>query len=572
MLFDITGHNPSDAYQVASLVVIGNWAGTYGLTGAANGGSSFTQCASYPPDDISSFSIMPTLIKGHKYLLLISHYTDTQSGYTLTFGGGTASITDPNLPLFQSVAIACDRKSLTVVTTKEVRCNSLASNGSDFSIASNPVSVTGASGFNCNDQFDMDSIQLTLSAPLSPGNYSLVAQLGIDDNTLLDDCHNQVPVGANISFTVLPPEPTPLDSLTPPGCAPATIQLVFSDSIQCNSIAPDGSDFTISGNSTVGISKAEGICTNGLTHIINITLASPVVVGGNYKITLAPGTDGNTILNQCGGATPAGSTILFSTMDTVSASFGYHIGYGCTYDTINLSYLPANGVNKWLWNIDSDFNDLLPDPSVVETVFGPKNVQHIVSNGFCSDTVSEVIALENELAVSFQAPLEICPKDAITINNTTIGQVVSWTWNFGDGTFSNQQNPPDHLFPNTANGKSYTVSLVAQNNFGCLDSVSKQITKLQSCYVAVPNAFTPNGDGKNDYLYPLNAFSATNLEFRVYNRFGQLVFETRDWTQKWDGTMSGTPQPVGTYVWTLRYTDISSGKNFFSRGTTVLIR
>ena len=51
-------------------------------------------------------------------------------------------------------------------------------------------------------------------------------------------------------------------------------------------------------------------------------------------------------------------------------------------------------------------------------------------------------------------------------------------------------------------------------------------------YIAGPSAFTPNNDGLNDYLYPLNAYKATNLLFKVYNRFGKLVFETKDCTKK----------------------------------------
>ncbi len=90
------------------------------------------------------------------------------------------------------------------------------------------------------------------------------------------------------------------------------------------------------------------------------------------------------------------------------------------------------------------------------------------------------------------------------------------------------------------------------------------ILKKQSCAIAVPNAFTPNGDGINDFLYPLNAFSTTDLEFQVFNRFGQMVFETRDWTRKWDGTVGGAAQAVGTYVWILRYTDAFQGRKFFS--------
>jgi gliding motility-associated-like protein len=67
---------------------------------------------------------------------------------------------------------------------------------------------------------------------------------------------------------------------------------------------------------------------------------------------------------------------------------------------------------------------------------------------------------------------------------------------------------------------------------------------VNNCYIVVPSAFTPNHDGLNDYLYPLNAYKATNLIFRVYNRMGGLVCETQDWTRKCDGTISDIPQPA----------------------------
>jgi gliding motility-associated-like protein len=572
MLFDITGHDPNDVYSDVSLIVAGNWSGTYGLTGAERGGSTKIECGSNPADFESTFSSLVNLIQGHKYLLLISHFTQSQSGYSLAFGSGTAVITDPLLPNLKSASLSCDRKTLTVVLNKQMLCNSLASDGSDFIIASKPVTINGATAINCNGGFDMDSILISLNIPLPPGNYSLLSQTGTDGNTLIDNCGNLLDVGDSINFKVLPIQPTLFDSLTTPTCAPGFIQLVFSKPIQCSSIASDGSDFSISGNPAVKISSAAGLCSNGITSIINLTLNSPIVVSGNFKVTLVTGSDGNTIIDECDMETPAGAVLSFSTKDTVSANFAYDIGFGCRYDTIVLNYLPEHGVNQWLWNIDSSINSTELDPSIVFSLYGLKDVQHIVSNGFCSDTVSEVVNLSNALEAVFQAPNEVCPKDVVSFSNGSIGDVISWNWNFGDGTSSSQQIPQPHLFPDTWAGKTYTVSLIVKNNMGCYDSATKLITKLQSCYIAVPNAFTPNGDGKNDYLYPLNAFTATNLEFRVFNRYGQLLFETHDWTRKWDGTINGSPQPAGTYVWTLRYTDGSSGKNFFSRGTSILIR
>jgi len=572
MLYDITGRNVNEVYTNSSLIVSGNWAGTYGLTGARAGGSAKIQCASFPADNHPTFSNMPTLKKGHKYLLMVSHFTNTQSGYSLTFGGGSAIITDTVQPHLKSADIACDRKTITVVLNKQMRCNSLAADGSDFFIDSNPVAVLSASGANCGRQFDMDSFSITLNAPLDPGTYFLKSKIGTDENTLLDDCGTLLSENESVSFTVVPPHATPMDSLTSPTCAPIVLQLVFSDPIQCSSIAPDGSDFAISGSSAIGITKAAGNCIgDGLTNMINVTLSSPIVNAGNYQITLKSGTDGNTIINECGLGTPGGATISFSIKDTVSAFFDYSIAYGCKFDTIGLKYQPANDVTQWQWIVDSVFAGSDQNPSIAEGTFGPKQVQHIVSNGFCSDTVTRVVNLDNILQAAFQAPREVCPKDKVGISNISIGNIVSWNWDFGDGVSSTAETPDDHLYPNTATGKTYEVTLSVKNNLGCLDTAKAFITKLQSCYITVPNAFTPNNDGRNDYLYPLNAFSTTELEFMVYNRYGQLVFESHDWSRKWDGTISGKQQPTGTFLWTLRYTD-ASGKKFFLKGTSVLIR
>lgn len=570
MLFDYTGFLPGIIYTDSSLIVNGDRSGVPGPTGANINGITFAECNTPAAENVPTFTAMPNLIKGHTYLLLVSHATVVQSGYTLVFSGGTAVINDPALPQILSVVMGCDKKTLTVGITKFVRCNSLASDGSDFVITSPTGSVIQAVGLNCSPQFDFDYLELSLSNPLPAGKYKLVIQNGTDGNTLMDDCGSQALVGEKIDFTVSDLQPT-LDSITPPVCAPNTLHLVFSNPVKCSSVAPDGSDFIISGSSAVAISKAEANCIGNLTNAIDLTLSAPIVVNGNYQISTVTGNDGNTIMNDCGVSIPLGSSLPFSIKGAVTASFDYSIDYGCVYDSINLNYLPANGVNEWAWKIDSSSGSSLLDPVFIETVFGFKNVQHIVSNGICSDTVSKTINLDNVLQAQFKFPNEVCPKTMAAFSNLSDGHIVSYYWDFGDGTSSTLQDPPEHLFPDTRTGKNYIVRLVVQDDLGCRDTASVQITKLQSCFISVPNAFTPNGDGKNDYLYPLNAFSATNLEFEVFNRYGQLVFETRDWTKKWDGTISGRLQDTGTYIWTLHYTD-GSGKKFYLRGSTVLIR
>jgi gliding motility-associated-like protein len=570
IFFDITGVLPSTIFIDPTLIVTGNRSANPGKTGSSNDGTNNNNCAPGTVDNISTFTKMPKLLKGHEYLLLVTHPSGTQSGYSLVFTGGTAVINDPVLPDFLSVLVSCDKKTLTVGITKFILCSSVASDGSDFSITNYTGTITQAVGLNCSPQFDMDYLELSLSDPLPPGNYTLVLKNGTDNNTLMDYCGLQAQAGDKIDFTVSGIQPT-LDSLIPLACAPTTLHLVFSSPVQCSSIAADGSDFIISGNSIVSIKKAEGNCSGNLTNQIDVTLASPITVEGNYQIAIAVGSDGNTITNECDNSIAVGSSLPFSIKTPVSAAFDFSIGYGCKQDTIQLNYLPSNGVNQSAWNIDSAFATALLSPAIIETVFGLKNVQHIVSNGSCSDTITKTVNLDNILSAAFKAPNEVCPKNEIAFSDVSIGNIVSYRWDFGDGTSSTDQEPPKHLFPDTREVKSYLVSLIIQDNMGCMDTASEKITKLQTCNISVPNAFTPNGDGKNDWLYPLNAFDVSNFDFQVFNRYGQLVFETRDPQKKWDGRINGLLQETGTYIWLLTFTD-GSGKKLSQRGATVLIR
>lgn len=569
-LFDVTGHQPSDVFSDASLFVACNWSALPGKTGTSTIAASDRACAGngYP-----NKSKMPTLVKGHNYLLLVSHFTDTQSGYQLSFNGGTASITDTTPPLLLKATSSCDGTVIRVKLNKNMKCSSLAADGSDFQLPGTNVQITQAATANCTNGFDMDSIILTLNGPLTSGQYQLTAAEGSDGNTLLDNCNNQVPVGQQIELTVLAQTPTTMDSLTAVTCAPQTLQLVFQKNITCTSIADDGSDFKITGPTAVTITSVKGTCDAGTT--ITIQLASPIVQEGTYQLSLLTGSDGNTLIDECGlEITPA--TLSFSVKDTVSAAFSTQLLYGCTTDTVRFSHDGRNGVTSWLWSLDDSITSTLQNPTAYYTNFGPKNIQLIVSNGFCSDTLatSAQINLDNAMNAAFEAPQYICPGDQVQLKNNSTGNLITWQWNFGNGTTSSLQTPePFQYAPVTTRADvDIAIQLIVENNHHCFDTAIQHTTELYNCYIAVPSAFTPNGDGINDYLYPLNAYKATQLDFKVYNRYGQLVWETQDWTRKWDGTYKGKAQNTGTFVWTLRYVNTDTGKQVVQQGTTVLIR
>ena len=231
-------------------------------------------------------------------LLLLSAYGRSQTGTT-----------DPNLPHIKSVVAECTTKVLIVVLSESVKCSSLSADASEFVVTPLVGSyIQSTSANSCVFSTNIDTVWITLSDPLSPGNYSVTIQNGTDGNTLVDANGKQIPAGETVGFTILPPIPTPLDSLSPVACSPGSLQLIFADPISCNSIAADGSDFKIFGAPSVIISKAEGYCSDGFTRRVKITLGSTLIKAGNYELFLVRGSDGNTIVNAVRHRNPGGGS------------------------------------------------------------------------------------------------------------------------------------------------------------------------------------------------------------------------------------------------------------------------
>jgi len=90
-------------------------------------------------------------------------------------------------------------------------------------------------------------------------------------------------------------------------------------------------------------------------------------------------------------------------------------------------------------------------------------------------------------------------------------------------------------------------------------------------YVYIPSAFTPNGDGLNDELKPILVGIKRFEYFRVYNRYGQLMFATSREGEGWDGMFKGKRQGQGTFVWMVSAVDYK-GNQIFQKGTTTILQ
>lgn len=198
----------------------------------------------------------------------------------------------------------------------------------------------------------------------------------------------------------------------------------------------------------------------------------------------------------------------------------------------------------------------------------------VTDNNGCADSAKVRIRIKNpDGAVAAISGSEfLCrPFDSASIKDASKGHITNWNWSFGNGQVFADSKPPTQYYSISNSATTYTIRLIVSDTSNCSDTAYHILKVVDNCYIAVPTAFTPNGDGLNDYLYPLNAYKATNLLFRVYDRSGQILFETRDWTKKWDGTFRGIPQATAVYVWMLEYTD-DKGRKVSLKGTSVLIR
>jgi gliding motility-associated-like protein len=124
----------------------------------------------------------------------------------------------------------------------------------------------------------------------------------------------------------------------------------------------------------------------------------------------------------------------------------------------------------------------------------------------------------------------------------------SWLWDFGNGATSTQQSPT--LIYGEAG--VYDIQLIVYSPAGCMDTLNTFVEAYDKTLppIALPTAFSPNGDNNNDILHILGGPYET-VEFKVYNGWGNLVFSTTDPKGGWDGTYQGQDQPIGVYVCTV---------------------
>ena len=223
----------------------------------------------------------------------------------------------------------------------------------------------------------------------------------------------------------------------------------------------------------------------------------------------------------------------------------------------------------------SNLNPLtvLSTPTAV-TSSGTYYVQATTAQG-CSN-IAPVYVLVHPLPVaSFNAaPALVSNYDAqSTMVNTSV-DAVSYEWVFNDGTTSTETSPT-HVFAPDEYGE-FEIKLTATSQFGCVDVTFGSVTVKEELVYYVPNSFTPNGDGDNDIFLPIftSGYDPNEFSLLIFNRWGQIIFESYDPKAGWKGTLGENGEIVqdGTYTWKIEFMAKSSPKRQVAVGHVNLLK
>ena len=246
-------------------------------------------------------------------------------------------------------------------------------------------------------------------------------------------------------------------------------------------------------------------------------------------------------------------------LDTAICNLSYAILRGSATNlsgTVNYSWTPAA--------------DITSPTDPITTVYPPgADITHtytltVTDNYGCNFSVSD------DVDVHVQPPVPaFAGRDTIAVLNSPHQLMgsggVEYLWSpAGPLNLATAQNPLATL------NHDQLFVLKVTDIAGCIgyDSVFVQVFEGPNYHV--PNAFTPNGDGLNDVFRAIPPGMASTEYLRIFNRYGQLVFETHEWMKGWDGRYQGKLQPQGAYVWIIKGVD-KNGRTVEKKGTVMLI-
>jgi gliding motility-associated-like protein len=294
---------------------------------------------------------------------------------------------------------------------------------------------------------------------------------------------------------------------------------------------------------------------------------SPVVHGyansGTYNVQLIL-----TDTNYCNYPDTTIKTVRVSPL--VKAQF--EIADGCAPYNAVFNNTSLAGQN-FFW----DFGDGSPEsteinPSHLYADTGTYTISLLaLDSNTCNkrDSIRQTIRIspKPQAAFTHQPAVPVSNTPTVFYNSSTGASNFTWLFGDGDSTVKTSLDTVIHQYQQTF---TYNACLIAFNQYGCSDTVCQPVENLINSLLDVPNAFTPGRFGVNGTIM-VKGFGIMVMNWKIYNRWGQVVFETNNPFGSWDGTFNGTPQPMDVYAYTLDVT-FYDGSKMRKTGDITLIR
>ncbi|MGH2552685.1 MAG: gliding motility-associated C-terminal domain-containing protein, partial [Chitinophagaceae bacterium] len=323
---------------------------------------------------------------------------------------------------------------------------------------------------------------------------------------------------------------------------------------------PQTDVFICEGNSTQlqFVSNATVYSWTPSTGLSNTTIPNPVAnptVTTLYTVTAT--------LGRCSATNSI--TVNVNSAPVPDAGPDGFICYGQTYQ------LQGSGGVQYIWTPSTNLSSTTisnPVSSPVKTII--YTLSEVIDAIGCKSLTTDQVIVDVTPPIKVKTyPYDTIgyPGDQFQLNATSTGTFYSWSPAIG---LSNP-NIPNPILTVGAIGSDVLYQVTASTAAGCKGEgyVSLKVYKGPELYV--PSGFTPNGDGLNDIFYPFPVGIKSINYFRVFNRWGQLVFSSTVLYKGWDGKFQAVEQPTGTYVFMAEGVD-KIGKLLTRKGTVTLIR
>ncbi len=235
---------------------------------------------------------------------------------------------------------------------------------------------------------------------------------------------------------------------------------------------------------------------------------------------------------------------------TPEVDFTPHIIGGCTPVEVDFrNYFPQEVGANFYWDLDDNVLSSDSTPTHIYTEPGEYDVTlMIVSVNGCTETktVDNVVTVYGFPVADFtQSADQVSEFQPIVSFTDNSSDAIFWEWNFGDGSSVSDDPHPTHTYSDSG---TYHIQLIVRNAGGCVDTTYGTVRVESEFTIYVPNSFTPNGDGVNDYFFATGV-GIIDYEMWIMDRWGKQIFHSQEQTHQWDGSYFGNDRSCQSDVY-----------------------